>query len=211
MNASVRFGKARKIALLVAMGWSALLPVIGLTAPMYDVETNTASGGVWRGTETLVGQNGWWSLYLLRLVPLFAAVLVGAVLLLRKVRGAMAVAWLITAALSVGMCWRSPRSGLSCCRCVSPWWWPAWQTDAVRAPRCAWSSASSAAPTEHRLAIGARSPILADTLAGQCSRSAVACCCRAGLPVSAGNPSPLSGWCAPLLWSPCSLFSSTFR
>lgn len=102
MNGSVRFGRVRRIALLVAIAWSALLPLIGLTAPMYAVETNTASGGVWHGTETLVGQNGWWSLYLL-LVPLFATVLVGAALLLRRVPGAMAVAWLITGALCVGM------------------------------------------------------------------------------------------------------------
>lgn len=88
--------------MLVAMVWSAGLPVIGLTAPMYTVETNTSSGGVSRGTETLVGENGWWSLVLL-LVPLFAAALVAVALLMRRVPGAIAVTWLITAALCLAM------------------------------------------------------------------------------------------------------------
>lgn len=102
MDGSVRFRSVRRIALLVSMVWSVGLPVIGLTAPMYAVETNASSGGVWRGTETLVGENGWWSLVLL-LVPLSATALVGVALLMRRVPGAIAVAWLITAALCVAM------------------------------------------------------------------------------------------------------------
>lgn len=102
MRGSARFGSVRRIALLVAVLWSGGLAVIGLTAPMYAVQTNTVSGGVSRGTDTLVGENGLWSLVLL-LVPLSATVLVGGVLLARRVPGAMAVAWLITAALGVGM------------------------------------------------------------------------------------------------------------
>jgi hypothetical protein len=93
-----RSGTVGKVALLVALVWSVALPVIGVTAPLYAGESTTADGAVSRTSETLVGMNGWHSIFLL-LVPLLASILVGAALVMRRGSVSLLAAWLITAAL----------------------------------------------------------------------------------------------------------------
>lgn len=100
MDAAARSGRVRKVALSVAVAWSAALPVAGFTVPMYGGQTGSTSGAVSRWTDTLVGVNGTGVLIVL-LLPLLVSVLVTFALMIRKRPGALAVAWTLTAALCV--------------------------------------------------------------------------------------------------------------
>jgi hypothetical protein len=97
MDAVAHMEKRRKAALLVALIWSAALPVTGLTAPVYNTEMESPSGTVARGTDTLVGVNGSGVLAALT-VPLMVSIVVAALLILRF-PGALVIAWTMTAAL----------------------------------------------------------------------------------------------------------------
>ena len=97
MDDGRRSRRVRKLALVVALVWSASLPVVGLTVPMYAGERESSSVTVSRWMGTLVGVNGSRALIVL-LVPLLVSLLVSSALRIRKARGAIAVAWALTAA-----------------------------------------------------------------------------------------------------------------
>jgi hypothetical protein len=84
--------------LLSAAVWGLGLVVAGFLVPVYQSETVSASGGLTQGTGTLVGVNGPGVAVVLA-VPLVATVLVACALLLRTRRGALPVAWALTAVL----------------------------------------------------------------------------------------------------------------
>jgi hypothetical protein len=97
VSASARPRRIRKVALSFALVWSVAVLVAGFTVPMYSEETETSSGSI-SGTDTLVGENGS-GIIIVLLVPLVVSILVTLCLMARRVRGAIVVAWILTAAL----------------------------------------------------------------------------------------------------------------
>lgn len=100
VRAFSKLGRASSIALLSAAAWGLALVVAGFLVPVYQSEDMSPSGELTQGTETLVGMNGPGVLIALAL-PLLATVLVAGSLLLRSRRGALPVAWALTALLAV--------------------------------------------------------------------------------------------------------------
>lgn len=98
MSAVAQLGNVRRVALLVALVWSVALPIAGFTFPMYSVEVASSSGTITHGSDTLVGVNGP-QVVMILLVPLLVSVVVTAALLMRRIRGAIVLAWTMTAAL----------------------------------------------------------------------------------------------------------------
>ena len=96
---------AARIALVLALVWSALLVVAAFTLPLYGFssESATVDGSSGRdevsGTATLVQVNGWMAA-LVMAVPLAVALLV-ALLLAVGGRGPRVGAWVLTALLGV--------------------------------------------------------------------------------------------------------------
>lgn len=128
---ATRLGRVASVALLIAATCGVALVVAGLLAPMYTTATESASGEVTYGTDTLVGVNGPGAIAILG-VPLLVTLAVGSALWQGR-RGAVAVAWTlagllaafnvlaiasigmltvpITAALLVACAVRRPRTG----------------------------------------------------------------------------------------------------
>ena len=76
------------------------LVVAGFLVPAYQSTSMSSSGELTQSSKTLVGMNGPGVAFVLAL-PLLVTVLVGCALLLRGRRGAMPVAWALTALLAV--------------------------------------------------------------------------------------------------------------
>ncbi len=93
-------GRPASVALVVAGVWGLGLVVAGFVVPMDRTMTESESGEVARGTDTLVGANGLGVVVVLA-VPFVVSVLVGCALLLRAHRGALPVAWTLTGLLAV--------------------------------------------------------------------------------------------------------------
>lgn len=89
-----------RVALLVAAVAGAGLVVAGFRAPLYDTDTVSSSGEVTHGSASLVDVNGSGVVVVL-LLPLLVTGLVAGALLLRRHRGALAVAWGLTSLLAV--------------------------------------------------------------------------------------------------------------
>jgi hypothetical protein len=88
------------VALAVALFWSAALLVAAAVAPAYQSTTETSSGTVTHGSETLVNANGFGVLPIIG-VPLLLTVIVGYALRRRGARrGAGAIAWTFTGLLA---------------------------------------------------------------------------------------------------------------
>lgn len=100
VTAFSKLGRASSIALLSAAAWGLGLVVAGFYVPVYQSENMSPSGELKQGTETLVGMNGPGVLIAL-VLPLLTTVLVAGALLLRTRRGALPVAWALTALLAV--------------------------------------------------------------------------------------------------------------
>lgn len=94
-----KLGRTSAIALLIAAAWGVGLVVAGFFAPVYQAEKLSSPGELTRGTETLVGMNGPGVVVVLAF-PLLATVVVAGALLLRPRRGALPVAWGLTALLA---------------------------------------------------------------------------------------------------------------
>lgn len=96
-----RTGRVRIAALGFAVLWSALLPVGGLTLPLYGTASESTTDGPFSGSlsgsATLVAVNGGGVLVVL-LVPLLVSVLVAAFQAVGTPPATVA-AWLLTAAL----------------------------------------------------------------------------------------------------------------
>jgi hypothetical protein len=91
--------RAAWIALVTAAVYAGAFVVAGLVVPVYSSASESSSGEVTQGSDTLVGVNGMAILPILA-VPLLATVLVGCALRLRALRGAMPVAWTLTGVLA---------------------------------------------------------------------------------------------------------------
>ena len=100
VKASPGLGRASSVALLGAAIWGLGLVVAGFLVPAYQSTSMSSSGELTQSSETLVGINGPGVAIVLAL-PLLVTVLVGCALLLRGRRGAMPVAWALTALLAV--------------------------------------------------------------------------------------------------------------
>jgi hypothetical protein len=100
VTAFSKLGRASSIALLSAAAWGSALVVAGFFIPVYQSENMSPSGKLTQGNETLVGMNGPGVLIAL-VLPLLATVLVAGALLLRTRRGALRLAWALTAVLAV--------------------------------------------------------------------------------------------------------------
>lgn len=92
-----RTGRVRIAALGFAVLWSALLPLGGLTLPVYGTASGSTTDGSGDGSATLVAVNGSGVLVVL-LVPLLVSVLVAAFQAVGTPPARFA-AWLLTAAL----------------------------------------------------------------------------------------------------------------
>lgn len=96
---------AARVALVLALVWSVLLVLAGLTLPLYGSSSSSATmdgsgdGDEITGTATLVQVNGWTALLVLA-VPLVVTLLVGLLLGVGG-RGPRAGAWAVTALLGV--------------------------------------------------------------------------------------------------------------
>lgn len=94
-----------RIALVLALVWSALLVLAGFTLPLYGFSSSSAtldgSSGTDEitGTATLVQVNGWTAVLVLA-IPLAVVLVVGGLLVVGG-RGPRVVAWAITALLGV--------------------------------------------------------------------------------------------------------------
>jgi hypothetical protein len=84
-----------KLALLVARIYSVAIIVAGFFLPAYTSLSVTSTGEVKRVSTTLVGENGFGSVFVLS-VPLVLTLAVGVALRLHAKRRAMAVAWTLT-------------------------------------------------------------------------------------------------------------------
>ena len=100
VKASPGLGRASSVALLGAAIWGLGLVVAGFLVPAYQSTNMSSSGELTQSSKTLVGMNGPGVAFVLAL-PLLVTVLVGCALLLRGRRGAMPVAWALTALLAV--------------------------------------------------------------------------------------------------------------
>ena len=100
VKASPGLGRASSVALLGAAIWGLGLVVAGFLVPAYQSTSMSSPGELTQSSETLVGMNGPGVAVVLA-VPLLVTVLVGCALLLRGRRGAMPVAWALTALLAV--------------------------------------------------------------------------------------------------------------
>ena len=99
MKASTKPGRAASVALLCAAVWALGLLVAGWLVPVYQSTSISSSGEQTRSTETLVGVNGPGVLIVLA-IPLLATLLVAGALLVRPRRGALPLAWALTALLA---------------------------------------------------------------------------------------------------------------
>ena len=99
MKASTKPGRAASVALLCAAVWALGLLVAGWLVPVYQSTSFSSSGEQTRSTETLVGVNGPGVLIVLA-IPLLATLLVAGALLVRPRRGALPLAWALTALLA---------------------------------------------------------------------------------------------------------------
>jgi hypothetical protein len=104
-------GRPASVALVIAGVWGLGLVVAGFVVPMYRTMTESESGEVARGTDTLVGANGPGVVVGLA-VPFVVTVLVGCALLLRAHRGGLPVAWTLTGLLAVLTFLSMPSIGL---------------------------------------------------------------------------------------------------
>jgi hypothetical protein len=104
-------GRPASVALVIAGVWGLGLVVAGFVVPMYRTMTESTSGEVARGTDTLVGANGLGVVVVLA-VPFVVTVLVGCALLLRAHRGALPVSWTLTGLLAVLTLLSMPSIGL---------------------------------------------------------------------------------------------------
>jgi hypothetical protein len=86
--------------LLTAAIWGLVLVVAGFLVPAYRSTSMSSSGEPTQSSETLVGVNGP-GVAVVLVGPLLVTVLVGCALLLRGRRGALPVAWVLTALLAV--------------------------------------------------------------------------------------------------------------
>lgn len=99
-TAPTRLGRPASVALLIAGVWGLGLVVAGFLVPMYRSMSESTSGRVTYGADTLVGANGSGVVVVLA-APLVVTVLVGCALLLRDHRGALPVGWTLTGLLAV--------------------------------------------------------------------------------------------------------------
>jgi hypothetical protein len=93
-------GRPASVALLLAGGWALGLIVAGFVVPMYRTASESTTGEVTHGSDTLVGVNGPGVVVVLA-VPFVLTVLVGCALLLRAHRGALLAAWTLTVMLAI--------------------------------------------------------------------------------------------------------------
>jgi hypothetical protein len=102
--AVVRLGRIAPIALLFAAAYNVVLVASGFVAPVYQSSVYTAgspSGAVTRGSNTLVGENGWGVVVIL-LAPLLLTTIVGSALWLQwRGAAAVAIAWATTMLLAL--------------------------------------------------------------------------------------------------------------
>lgn len=96
---SPRAGRVGRVALVFAGVYSLVLVVAGFVAPAYSTQGSSSSGGVSRGSATLVAVNGVGVLLVLA-IPLLLTLAVGAALLLGRPWG-RALAWTLTGVLAV--------------------------------------------------------------------------------------------------------------
>ncbi|HEX6515535.1 MAG TPA: hypothetical protein VF049_08160 [Nocardioidaceae bacterium] len=99
-NATPKLGRVSTVALATAVVWALVLVVSAFLVPVYTSISTSSSGKVTRGSDTLVGMNGWGGALVVA-VPLLVTLLVAGALLLRPRRAAMASAWVFTALLCV--------------------------------------------------------------------------------------------------------------
>jgi hypothetical protein len=95
---ATRLGRIASVALLIAAVGGVALVVAGFLAPMYATATESASGEVTYGTDTLVAVNGPGAVAVLG-VPLLVTLAVGSALWQGR-RGAVAVAWTLAGLLA---------------------------------------------------------------------------------------------------------------
>lgn len=99
-TAWTRPGRPASVALLLAGGWGLGLIIAGFVVPMYRTASESTTGEVTYGSDTLVGVNGPGVVVVLA-VPFVVTVLVGCALLLRAHRGARLAAWTLTVMLAM--------------------------------------------------------------------------------------------------------------
>ena len=99
-TAWTRPGRPPSVALLLAAVWGLGLIVAGFVVPMYRTTSESTTGEVTYGSDTLVGVNGPGVVVVLA-VPFVLTVLVGCALLLRAHRGALLAAWTLTVMLAM--------------------------------------------------------------------------------------------------------------
>lgn len=99
-TAWTRPGRPASVALLLAAVWGLGLIVAGFVVPMYRTTSESTTGEVTYGRDTLVGVNGPGVMAVLA-VPLVVTVLVGCALMLRAHRGALLAAWTLTVMLAM--------------------------------------------------------------------------------------------------------------
>jgi hypothetical protein len=100
LNAAVtRLGRVASVALSIAVVGGVALVVAGLFAPMYQTMSESSSGEVTHGTDTLIGVNGPGVLAVLGL-PLLGTLAVGSALWHGARRGAVAIAWALAGLLA---------------------------------------------------------------------------------------------------------------
>jgi len=99
-TAWTRLGRPESVALLLAGVWGLGLIVAGFVVPMYRTTSESTTGEVPHGSDTLVGVNGPGVVVVLA-VPFVVTVLVGCALLLRAHRGALLAAWTLTVMLAM--------------------------------------------------------------------------------------------------------------
>jgi len=99
-TAWTRPGRPESVALLLAGGWGLGLIVAGFVVPMYRTASESITGEITYGSDTLVGVNGPGVVVVLA-VPFVVTVLVGCALLLRARRGALLAAWTLTVMLAM--------------------------------------------------------------------------------------------------------------
>jgi hypothetical protein len=99
-----------KLALLVARIYSVAIIVAGFFLPAYTSLSVTSTGEVKRVSTTLVGENGFGSVFVLS-VPLVLTLAVGVALRLHAKRRAMAVAWTLTGLFAMFNAYSMPVVG----------------------------------------------------------------------------------------------------